>query len=534
MKQFVTTIIICLAIITNGKAQQLPLFSHYYANPFILNPANAGLKGFTNLNLHYRRQYVGITGAPETALISVEGAIPNQKMGLGIIISNDQTDILGRTNVLGTYAYHLQLKNDHKLSFGLSAGFIQNRIDFNNITAFDQNDDALLNQNESRTVFDGNFGIAYDWKDLSIGVAAHEILQNDFVFTRQSDFKELNFNELSHYNATAKYRLHLNDSLGLYLEPIIAIRSVQGIPLQFDGGLIFNYNDALWAGAMYRSGFGLSFQAGVQVQERVRIGYAFDLNTSAIAAYQDGTHEILMGYHFIPSNNAHNKEIDSKIDQLSLLLQEQYNKVDEIQSENESIKTQIEQKDNELAITKSEIEELRKVIEENNKKFGNFLEYEKRIIDGESNSKENSNNYNSKSDIDKSNEGDNSNHNGNTTSSKSYTSLFGNDEKSKKENITTKSKQDIVYADGTGEATNYDYNLIIAAYGDIKYAKLYQQTIKREFGFDSNLIKNSNGSLLLVSIASFNDKASALAKLDELKNFEFKGLINGTPWIYAK
>jgi type IX secretion system PorP/SprF family membrane protein len=46
--------------------QQLPLFSQYLYNKFLLNPAVAGSDGYTSVSLTAREQWVGYLGAPRT------------------------------------------------------------------------------------------------------------------------------------------------------------------------------------------------------------------------------------------------------------------------------------------------------------------------------------------------------------------------------------------------------------------------------------------------------------------------------------
>ena len=53
-------------------SQQLPLYSQYLYNKFLINPAVAGSDGYTSVNLTAREQWVGIEGAPATFSLSVQ------------------------------------------------------------------------------------------------------------------------------------------------------------------------------------------------------------------------------------------------------------------------------------------------------------------------------------------------------------------------------------------------------------------------------------------------------------------------------
>ena len=53
-------------------AQQLPLYSQYLYNKFLINPAVAGSDGYTSINLTAREQWVGISRAPQTYSLSIQ------------------------------------------------------------------------------------------------------------------------------------------------------------------------------------------------------------------------------------------------------------------------------------------------------------------------------------------------------------------------------------------------------------------------------------------------------------------------------
>jgi type IX secretion system PorP/SprF family membrane protein len=122
--------------ISISVAQQTPSFDHYLVNPYLVNPAAAGMNG-TNVIIDYRKQWSGFTGAPETQVLSVDGAIKKDKIGLGVMVLNDQVNILANTGAYATFAYRAKFSENHFLRFGLSAGMNQNRILFDKINADD-------------------------------------------------------------------------------------------------------------------------------------------------------------------------------------------------------------------------------------------------------------------------------------------------------------------------------------------------------------------------------------------------------------
>jgi len=62
---------IVLSFICAGTfAQQVPMYSQYIMNGFLINPSFAGRDGYTTVNLTVREQWVGLAGAPSTYAVS--------------------------------------------------------------------------------------------------------------------------------------------------------------------------------------------------------------------------------------------------------------------------------------------------------------------------------------------------------------------------------------------------------------------------------------------------------------------------------
>ena len=97
-------------------AQQTPLYGQYFLNPYLYNPATAGLDGESKAYFLNRKQWVGVEGAPETQAFTIDGQLKNQRVGLGISFFNDITNVIGRVNGALSASYLLDLAPDHQLS----------------------------------------------------------------------------------------------------------------------------------------------------------------------------------------------------------------------------------------------------------------------------------------------------------------------------------------------------------------------------------------------------------------------------------
>ena len=69
----VITFSVVLFLIPLGSyGQQLPIYSQYMMNKFLINPAVAGSEGYTAFNLTSRKQWLGIKDAPLTFAASAQ------------------------------------------------------------------------------------------------------------------------------------------------------------------------------------------------------------------------------------------------------------------------------------------------------------------------------------------------------------------------------------------------------------------------------------------------------------------------------
>jgi type IX secretion system PorP/SprF family membrane protein len=139
-------------------AQQLPQFTSYQLSPFLYNPAFAGVDGTTQLNAVIRNQWSGVREAPQTDVISGYGLLRNEKMGLGATAFKDVAGADSRRGITLSYAYHLRVKNDMSLSLGLSAGFLQYRLDHTIINPYDDGDPVFNSPVLSSVVPTATFG----------------------------------------------------------------------------------------------------------------------------------------------------------------------------------------------------------------------------------------------------------------------------------------------------------------------------------------------------------------------------------------
>lgn len=81
-------------------------------------------------------------------------------------------------------------------------------------------------------------------------------------------------------------------------KPAFLFKAVNGAPPSFDLTANFIFYEKFWIGAMYRWQDSAGLLVQYEVNNKVRIGYAYDYTLSDIGDYTIGSHEIMLGIDF--------------------------------------------------------------------------------------------------------------------------------------------------------------------------------------------------------------------------------------------
>ncbi|MBL7883489.1 MAG: type IX secretion system membrane protein PorP/SprF [Bacteroidia bacterium] len=295
-------ILLLIVISFVAKAQQLPHYSNYMVNDYVMNPAIGGSNSYFEGKSNNRYQWVGITDAPRTYILSVNGPTKSLKMGLGGLLFTDIVGPTRRTGFYLSYAYHLKLNEKIRLSFGITAGLLQFAVDGSKITLRDPSDAVISNGIQTALMpdFGAGFYLYSTDKKWYVGASVPQIMQNKIKFY---EYSTSTLSKLAtHYYATAGYKFDVNDDFKI--EPSTCIKYVQPAPLQFDIGLRGIYKDKYWIGGAFRYLDAISAMVGITLQENILFAYSYDFTTTAIRKYSTGTHEIMIGLKFHQQKSA--------------------------------------------------------------------------------------------------------------------------------------------------------------------------------------------------------------------------------------
>jgi type IX secretion system PorP/SprF family membrane protein len=302
-----------LLIVNQAFGQQLPLYSQYLYNKYLINPAVAGSDGYTSVSLTAREQWVGYSGAPRTFSFSWQTRMLKRsyilkqtrvkreafrpksdgKIGLGAYVFSDKNGLVQRNGFQIAYAYHMWLQKSTQLSFGLALTGYYYKIDEKQIN-FEDPSEPWLNNNLRRGVFvpDVTFGAYLLNAKYSLGFSADQLSEASAKIGGPA-YK--NFSMSRQYYLFGSYDFSQGSST--IIQPSFLLKMSEQLKPQVDVGATYIYNQGFWAGLAYRTSGALIANVGVKYQN-IYFGYAFDFTMQEIQRITYGTHELTVALKF--------------------------------------------------------------------------------------------------------------------------------------------------------------------------------------------------------------------------------------------
>ena len=261
-------------------------------NPLVLNPAIAGTAEGVSMVFLHRNQWVGFEGAPATQTFSIHGPLRNklQMMGLGLHIINDKLGPINNYGISGSVAYKLPIASG-KLSVGIRGGLLNHNIDLNKIEYFSGTQSVQKNKN-NRFLSTFDLGLLYYTKTFYLGTAISHLFRPKI--TENTPGNNIQGHLERHFIATSNYDIILNQFV--IFKPSVLFKYVKNSPVDLDINANFLFHNNYWLGAGYRLNYGAIFLAGINIADKLKVGYSFDASFNKIKKIVGGSHEIFISY----------------------------------------------------------------------------------------------------------------------------------------------------------------------------------------------------------------------------------------------
>lgn len=303
----------CVILAVSGVSGQDLHFSQWFNSPLTTNPANTGFipDADYRLGANYRNQWSAIMSAPYRTMSLWGDAqvfrnrIENGWMGLGGVILRDDagSSALTSTQVYGSAAYHQMVGFASLISLGFNVGWVNKRINTQNLKFPDQFDGKFFDNSlptnvvidhPSTNYFDMQVGLNYAYFPtnriyLNGGFSVQHVnrARESFFSTDPAGFdSRISPRYIGFVNASLK----VNDQViinpqGYYTRMAQSSEAVLGMNAQYnlaDGG-----DQQVIGGIYYRAGDAFIPMIGF-IYKNIKLTFTYDVTTSSLKHYDNG------------------------------------------------------------------------------------------------------------------------------------------------------------------------------------------------------------------------------------------------------
>ncbi|MBN1117717.1 MAG: type IX secretion system membrane protein PorP/SprF [Bacteroidales bacterium] len=274
--------------------QLFPLSDQYITNGLAINPAYAGSEDALSFYIGHRNQWtkLNINGAPKTNTAAIHSPLGNERIGLGLLIINDNIGNYSKTTILGNYAYIIEM-GEGRMSLGIGIGVSVYSLNWQDLDMADEIDNLMqqaVNEKENSPNFSAGF--YYHGKDYFYGFSIPLFFSNSSTSTGSLDFS----NDIADYNyhAVGGYTFKLDSKLKLL--PTALAKYYLNNGFQADIGAQLIYNDKISAGITYRSKNEISTLLQIAFTPQLKLTYNYDISTGIKFQTLGGSHEISLKF----------------------------------------------------------------------------------------------------------------------------------------------------------------------------------------------------------------------------------------------
>ena len=248
----------------------------------------------------FRKQWVNFEGSPYTFTAAADMPLVDNKMGVGLVVTNDNIGVTNQTDIVGNYSYNIKLGEEGKLAFGLKAGLSVYSAKVSTLTTWDESDPMFGTNINGQVIPKFGFGIYYHQKGKwYAGFSIPTILAYEKGMGFSMNIDKTSFMR-RHYMLTGGYVFPVSDNIKL--KPSVLFKYIPGAPFEADINFGVLFKETIWLSTSFRSGDALVALLEYQASNSFRVGYAYDMTFSQIRKYSAGSHEIMVGYDFGKKN----------------------------------------------------------------------------------------------------------------------------------------------------------------------------------------------------------------------------------------
>ena len=297
--------------------QQDKLITHFMYDKMSLNPAATGInEGFCATSI-YRNQWDKVNGAPNSAVLNLEGNIndifPIIGGGVGISFYHDAIGFTRQNNLLLNYSYQYQVDNVGTFAAGIGLGFQNMSLNPDWVPPTGKPANTLP-VGWGATKLDLNGGIYFkSYSGWYAGLSSTHLSAPRLEPGESTATNPISFDQARHYYAMGGYTFNGIGNNGQIETNALVRTDLVKASADINARYIWDYK--IYGGLSYRFSDAVSVMGGADILKLIKspsvgentstdhfiVGYAYDFTINKLSNISQGSHEILMKYcYYLP------------------------------------------------------------------------------------------------------------------------------------------------------------------------------------------------------------------------------------------
>lgn len=290
-----------------SKGQTKTSLTQYFQLPFIYNPGLTGIENYTDLKAGYRRQWNNFNKAPKSFFVggnhrfglAATEADESPKIAHGIsgYIFRENISDFEQTQIGASYAVHVPLTSQWKISSGFNVGYNQFKIGAQDWIIRDYQDAIYHGLQSSGSL---NY-MAMDWgavlysDKISGGYSASGLVNERLGSDLNSDAKLA-----IRHKAFISYNYELNHEVEII--PTFLFQYENPLDPLYSFNIKARLKSFAWTGIGYTANKAMTFLLGISSIKNFNFSYSYDISIGDANHLGAGNHELIAGYVLFNKN----------------------------------------------------------------------------------------------------------------------------------------------------------------------------------------------------------------------------------------
>jgi len=302
-----------------------PFHNQLFFNRFLINPTFSLVReNKSYLNIMHRNQYAGFEDNIQNYYLGFSNKM-NERTALGIGVYGQWEGVVQEFGFNANYATSVRLGEKTKLAFGTNLTYISQGLDRNRIVAPEQ--DPLLQESSKQNQIAIQPGMALTVGRFDLGLYATNLIRYN-----QTTNELLTGFSGDNLRASLQYTHYLSATSGFFeggrIMPMVQAGKDGQDRFAYIGSLLLDLPEYGWLQTTFDPTYGLSMGLGVNLSQRLSMGYLMEKDLSESGGNLGWNHEISLAYSIRDDKNGGHEGLvetstDKRIDDIVRNYEEQ-------------------------------------------------------------------------------------------------------------------------------------------------------------------------------------------------------------------